>query len=183
MFANKEKAERDRNTEQKGNKGRCLFEWLRSVSTAHRGKQDQCHCWDFLICPCCCWGTTGDTHSSSNYRHLFSGIVLGYVYPLMSQCFQHPRGFTPVFQHWWVPSCDIGADTEQVRLGFLTLGASRLLPQRSWYWQRHLACQIQASGRPTLTHTFIEGLEASDWYHTQGWKWWGLKCGITSISL
>lgn len=74
-FANNTKAKRDRNSEPKGNKERCLLRWLRGVSTAHRGKQDQCHCWDFLICSRCCWGTTGVTHSNSNYCHSFRGIV------------------------------------------------------------------------------------------------------------
>lgn len=115
-FANIGKAERDENSEQKGNKGRCLLEWLRSVSTLHRGKQDQCHCQDFLIYSCCCCGTTGDTHSSSNYCHLFRGIVLGHVSPSMSRCSHHPRGFNSVFQNWWMPSCDISAITEQARL-------------------------------------------------------------------
>lgn len=113
LLPTKGKAERDRDSEQKGNKGRCLLEWLHSASTAHRGKQDQCHCRDFLICSCCCCGTTGDTHSSSNYCHLFRGIVLGYVSPSMSQCFRHPGGFTSVLRHWWMPSCDISAVTEQ----------------------------------------------------------------------
>lgn len=38
--------------------------------------------------------------------------------------------------------------------GYGTLADSCLLPQRSWYWQRHPACQIQAGGWPTLSNFY-----------------------------
>lgn len=112
------------------------------------GKQDQCHCWGFLICSRCCCGTMGDTHSSSNQCHLFIHSFLGVC---LHQCL---RGFTSVPQHWWMPSCDTSAITELSRPWLLTTGESCLFPQRSWYWQRHPACQIQASGWPTLSHFY-----------------------------
>lgn len=84
---------------KKENCRNCLLGQHHCVSTAHSGKQDQCHCWDFLICSCCCCRTTGASHSSSNYCHLFTGIVLEDVSPLVSRWFYHPRGSTSVLQH------------------------------------------------------------------------------------
>lgn len=65
-----------------------------------------------------------------------------------------PGGFTSALWHWWMPACITSSITEPARLRLLTIGESCLLPQRSSYWQRHPACQIQASGWPTLSHFY-----------------------------
>lgn len=148
LLPGKQKRQETGTASKKGNKGRCLLEWLHSVSSAHRGKTGSMSLLGLLICSCCCCGTTGDTHSSSNYCHLFIHSFLGVS---LHQCL---RGFTSVLQHWWMPSRDTGAITEMARVRLLTIGESCLLPQRSWYWQRHPACQIQASGWPTLSHFY-----------------------------
>lgn len=123
LLSKKEK-QKERNSGQNSNKGRCLLEWIHGVSTAHRRKADQCHCWDFLICSSCCCGTTGDTHDSSNYCHLFRCIVLVSVSPSMSWCYHFPREFTSVLQHRCMPSWDVSAITEPRRLWLLTIGDS-----------------------------------------------------------
>lgn len=123
LLSKKEK-QKERNSGQNSNKGRCLLEWLHGVSTAHRRKADQCHCWDFLICSSCCCGTTGDTHDSSNYCHLFRRIVLVSVSPSMSWCYHFPGEFTSVLRHRCMPSWDVSAITEPRRLWLLTIGDS-----------------------------------------------------------
>lgn len=113
-----------------------------SVLTAHGGKQDQCHCWDFLICSCCCCGATGDAHSTSNYCHLFRRILLGYVSLLLSKRRSDPNGWTSARC-----LCAILVQSEGKASCFQpTRGDCFVLPQRSQYRQRHPACQMQASG-------------------------------------
>lgn len=116
-------AERGRNCEKKkGNKGRCLFEWLHSVSTAHGGKARSMSLLGlFNLLLLLFGGTTGDAHSSSNYYHLFRGIVLGRVPTLLSRCSrvsQRTHLGAPV------PSRETSSITELARRRSPTIGES-----------------------------------------------------------
>lgn len=68
-------------------------------------------------------GTTGDAHSSSNYYHLFRGIVLGRVPASLSRC---PRVSQRTHLGAPVPSRETSSITESLPDGGHRLQVSRV---------------------------------------------------------
>lgn len=148
-FVNSTNLLRGRKRKPKGRKERCPLQWLHCVLSTRRGKQDQCHRWDFFICSYCCCRTARDTHSNSNYCHLFTVIALcaclhqrlhvSTIPQDPSQCCRTYETFREILVR----------SQKQADYGFW-LQVTPVCLSRGHGIDRHPGCQIQTSGWPAL---------------------------------